>query len=1151
MGEPHHPFSLRRNRVVAASAGTGKTHMLVGVLVHLLLGSEGEPVSPSRIVATTFSRKAAREIRTRLTRELERLAEGAPSPYQDSLGDVAPWQKRAQRALRHAHQCEIGTLHGLAARIVQAHALDLGLAAHVEIETEDETTRRIEQAIVLELEELLVAQHPFADEWLDIAGSPETLVTEIANVLRVLEESGLRAEDLRVDTSDPSRLDAPMQSIVDAARRLLKDPRLASTAEEVLSAWDARNDDALEAAVSNLFSVKASAKKTDEAAYFFALRETFPGATHAERAARFMRQWRARDRFAPASQAARDLLTRCQRRIHETRGKAIGFSDVLALARELLLNHPDIASTWGDSIDALLVDEFQDTSRIQCDLVQLLWAQADKRQSGRVPALSELRRSGLFVVGDRKQSIYGFRGANVAVFMELCVGLAGEAARVGLGIPAGAAWVPDDPSADFVALRHNRRGEPELLSFANACSARLFVSGRRESLDDVHYVPDTEDLLPARSSGSVDEQTRTTWLSIDPKTRWSSRSEEAWSIAAKITELAGATPYRDMAILAASNHMLDAAAFALAEAGIPYVIAGRGFFATREVRDMRAMLAAVVDPDNKLALLEVLRGPWAGLHDASLLSLVSPGRGLSPLGAEHQALDAEEATDLDAILRLVLGLHEAHATLGPVRVLEEAIRARALDEVLASLPRGAQRVANVRKLLGIASRFDRCEALIEHLDRALSRDQPETEAATFSESDDAVRLLTIHASKGLSFPIVFIPEIAAYARPPHRHMFRIAQVDTELALSARVLGHDNVATHGALYAESIVRESERLTAERQRLIYVAITRAEQRMYLVGGRTKVSQRAEPRSLLDVLEVLDPARAKLAVETVRAERVRRDESAPKPPVSLSVLPKLPEPTWQTMQIAPTALMDFAHCARRFEWMHVIGLPEPLAQAHEPRSSDAARARAEGTLLHRVLERMMARLGPRDEAAIDEVLASEGIIAGHPSHARVRERISRFLSTSYAQTIESRHPRVLCEHAFTWRLDGGGSIVLRGSIDLLVQWQEGDMDVIDYKSGHGSDPAFYALQLVTYLHATRAMFPDAKRIRAAVVALGSEHPEPAWLDDAEAERWEHDIEGLAARLARARWSQAPRIAPDACRAIRCGYFRLCHAEENSASH
>ena len=159
-------YAFRRNLVVAASAGTGKTHSLVGVLVHLVLGAselggEGvrEPVEPSRIVATTFSRKAAAEIRTRLVDSLERLAAGdAKAPYHADLAAAmeragrpawsgADLGDRARRALDGIGRAQIGTLHSFAATIARSYALELGLSPSFELADEDESRARTREAL--------------------------------------------------------------------------------------------------------------------------------------------------------------------------------------------------------------------------------------------------------------------------------------------------------------------------------------------------------------------------------------------------------------------------------------------------------------------------------------------------------------------------------------------------------------------------------------------------------------------------------------------------------------------------------------------------------------------------------------------------------------------------------------------------------------------------------------------------------------------------------------------------------------------------------------------------------------------------------------------------------------------------------------------
>src|SRR5262249_4880084 len=148
-------------------------------------------------------------------------------------------------------------------------------------------------------------------------------------------------------------------------------------------------------------------------------------------------------------------------------------------ARDTLCDRPEIARAVRETASVLLVDEFQDTSRVQRDLVYLLRERddaAEARPAGIAPLPEGLLGHGLFLVGDRKQSIYGFRGADVAVFSRACVELAGKTAGEALAI-AGAD-LPAAPIADFVALCENRRSGARILSFVNAFAARDFAMGR-------------------------------------------------------------------------------------------------------------------------------------------------------------------------------------------------------------------------------------------------------------------------------------------------------------------------------------------------------------------------------------------------------------------------------------------------------------------------------------------------------------------------------------------------------------------------------------------------------------------------------------------------------------------------------------------------
>lgn len=1207
--DPGDLYALPKNLVLAASAGTGKTHALVGVVVHLLIRdrtargrARAAPLDPSRVVATTFSRKAAAEIRTRVTQELDRLASApATSAYVASLRDSAGAHRpeiralsdddirvRARRALARLPSARFGTLHSFATGIVRAHAVELGLGPGFELATEADARARADDAIARALEARLETSPDVVRGLAEAAGGVDRLVVQLRRILVQLEEDGRAARDLALPTADADSLEASVASLVDHARSLQAVPRFEAAARDLVSAWQRGDEAALEAASIALCGLPATGKKTPELEAFAVFRKTLAGITNDDKGRRLARTFRLRHRFGEHARVVRDVLGAAETEI-ERAGRAsaaIGFGEVLRAARELLRDRPDVAEEVGAAIDALLVDEFQDTSRVQRDLLQLLWARSDTREAGRVPPLAAVRDGGLLVVGDRKQSIYGFRGADVGVFAELAVGLAGTPAREALGIPAGVTWEPREPLADFCALRHNRRSVAEVLSFANVFSARRFRPGDPPpELFEIEYVPATEDLLvpPERADPVPGPLTpRTTWLRIRPKGASSSRLEEALVIAERISAIAsGATVlvgrelrparWRDMAILATTNGMLDAAAFALAQAEIPYVVAGKSFFRTREIRDLAAMLALVLDPSDRLAMLEVLRGPWVGVHDETLLGLTRPGEGLAPPYGwteppQPDLVHAEDRAPLADTADLVTALTRCAGRLGPGAILREAVRARAFDEVLAALPRGEQRVANVRKLLAIADRHNDARAFRKWLDDASEQELAESEAATFSEDDDAVRLLTVHASKGLDFPIVFVPEIGAALPRSEKGAARISlgAGDDSNVVAVRAADATGMVLEPPSFARAHATTRRRERAERQRLAYVAVTRAADAMFLVGGRTREGTGDLGASTLAVLADIagDPhalEAAALAVEDVEvpAPVVRRHDRAIAAELGLAPVIRPAAPAWRSLPIAPTALADFDHCGRRFELVHLLGLPEHVRGARSP---DATRtpsagttldARIQGTLAHAVLERVptSAFAGTDADAAASRALVAEGIPAEHPQHAAIVARVARFLRGAYAGTIADRGAELRREVAFVLAVDdeAGRSVVLRGSMDLVAVWPDGAVDVVDYKSARGGAEGAYAFQLDVYALAARAMFPGAPRLRAGLVYLGgaSAAGEPSWRTLPDEADVRARLARLGNRLVEARWNGVfPRVALERCEAIYCGFIGRCHA-------
>ncbi|HEX7663904.1 MAG TPA: UvrD-helicase domain-containing protein [Polyangiaceae bacterium] len=1199
-------FAFRRNLVLAASAGTGKTHALVGVIVHLVMGATatGTPVEPRRIVATTFSRKAAAEMRERLTTELERLALGDPrSAYREgllaaSLLDEKSLRHRAHHVLARAGEATIGTLHSFATRLLREYALEAGVPPAFELLDETETRARAERSICAILAEEAEHDGDAVRDLVQVAGGVVEAARQLARAIGRLDEDGRPAGDLFLDETDATTLDETMRSIRRLARALSTDSKFEVGARMLLALPENTADfDALAEAIGTMCEARKSAKDSDDARAFFLIRDEELGGgslPNRQKGAAFVKTWALRQRFMARGSSYRKWIERCDERVRADRVRegALAFSDVLRMTRDLLLARPDVCAQIADRLDALLVDEFQDTSRVQRDIVAMLWQKdAAARKPGVLPALDEVRDSGLLVVGDRKQSIYGFRGASVAVFAESCVLLAGEAARSALAIDASSVRVPDHPTADFVALRHNRRGVGPLLAFANAFSAAR-LTGTGKELDEIRYAPATEDLLlpPERAAGAgaIDEP-RIFWLRPEiEKGAATKRLDEAFAVAERIETILetgaprvanGAAPSpRDIAVLSSTNDMLDAVAFALAERKIPYVVAGRGFFSAREVKDVIAVLRVLVSKEDTIALAEVLRGPWCGLADESLFALADGPRGLDSLDTVAKRADVPGVSERDrdrirAVVALLTRLRDDVDRVAAGDLLAEAVRLLAFEETLVQLPRGEQRVANVRKLVDIARAFEgSAHLLAARFADAVDQASGETEAATFSDEDDAVRLLTVHASKGLAFPIVFVPEVARGGKRPD---FPAMLVDVgagkeRSSLSVRVAAEDGSRVRAPSYGRACDRMKFRERAELHRLAYVAVTRAAHALYFVGDRTPPKSgsaeafEACTAAVLHGLARDDAFRAKVGFVVEDVKTTRGGELAAPAARSIEPAPAPPTPAWSHVAFATTALGDYSVCARRFELAHLLALPEvglPRFAVAAPPEDDASfetdtpriDARSEGSIAHRVLEQIPAAdFGkPSAEAHVARLLEREGLVEGHSARIAITEKTRRFLGGSYAAKIAREGATIHRETPFVLTLhdDAGRAVSLRGAIDLVVVWPDGNVDVVDYKRARGPDPAAHAFQLDVYALAARDLFPEAKETRAGILFLGGDPSEPKWhpLEDAVEARAR--IAKLGDKVVRSRWAGLYVRAPIAvCKKIHCGYVGLCHPKEDA---
>ncbi len=658
----------------------------------------------------------------------------------------------------------------------------------------------------------------------------------------------------------------------------------------------------------------------------------------------------------------------------------------------------------------------------------------------------------------------------------------------------------------------------------------------------------------------------------------------ALAVAGEIQSLLGARPElrrRDVAILIRTYAPLSALEFALSLHGVEYAVAaGRGLFATSEAGDVEALTRLLLDPRDRHALLAVLRGPLVALTDRSLLSLAGrDGLALPVHARDAIALDSGERDRLGALLE-VLEEHYRHgARLGAATTLRRALDALGYEATLALLPSGEARIRDVRRLLEHATTFPTgLAAFADWLTRGREGELDEARGAVFDDEHDAVRIMTIHGSKGLEFPVVFALQID-HAGPksiPGPLLVARGAAGLSIATRAEVAGENGLGVGGrALHERALAADR----AERQRLSYVALTRARDLLYLVARPgTRIDEHSVARSVGAVLE----SRPELAVQ--KPLPVVLDPNVAGEPVALaSMTPAFGEGPFVVgtsgAVVVTTALAEFATCARRFRLLHVVGLPEhaprarPLGVAAEVEVEELATEpdepiddnalpvgplptdpRAQGVLAHAALEHapLATAAGEGAAAYADAFLRAEGYDPATEVGARVAARIVRFLRSSYAASLSGA--RVEREKPFVVTLPSG--VGLRGTIDLVVVRSLPDrtrIEIVDYKSGAGSEGSVerYELQLRAYAAACArgavGEFEGPVEIVAGIVFLGGGSGEPQWLRDDVAKQSSIDrIDQVARRLldARAR-GEWPGIEPPGCMKIRCGFYPFCHPE------
>ena len=1120
------------NVVLEASAGTGKTSVLVARYLNLLKAG----VDPANVLAITFTRKAAAEMRERIVRELRAAAE-------TSALDRRRWLELRDRLSEIA----ISTIDAFCLSLLREFPLEADVDPAFDLADETEVPRLVATSLDRTMRILVDMARSDGDialvlAQLGLSRTREGLSTLLDRRLvawdaldRFLARGPRDLTSAKICAAAVATLQDTLTRIPGGFERFLADgpaghPRFTLFLRDArrlgeLGRAPERTIRAVLERVSGHFLTNEGKARKGNTIYPYT-------AGHYPSRDAMKRHREAVMQTAPAVETAmfafnRDLnvvLARGVRRMFAValeqyrraldEQSVLDFSDVLRKAVELLRRMDEFSQSrfrLESRYHHVLVDEFQDTSRAQWELVSLLvraWGEG----------LGVAAHPSIFVVGDRKQSIYRFRDAEVGVLEQAAQFI--DRLR------------PDSRARRAIA--RSFRSVPDLLHFVNDLfmemsqptgAAGEFTYEERDRFPVVDEVP-TRAAAPHPALGiAVAETPEACAAAVGREIEILLRTG---TVRDKATGVARPARPGDIGILFRSRSSHREFEHELNLRGIPtYVYKGLGFFDADEIKDVVALIRYLADPSSSLRAAAFLRSRFVRLSDVALTRLAPDLAGALVAVASRPASDdagvpvdvgpppesgsqlnrGDTAADLPDEDRRVLE-HVRPAVRRWLAAVDRVPPAELLDRILEETayayelrgPRRRQAWENLKKIRALVRRIqNRGYATLPRLSEHLMSLTGGDESNAVIEGLDSVNLMTVHAAKGLEFPIVFVVNVAKGASGPPRPV-RVMADALEPSVSI-----------GPFISDTDEAERERERHETRRLLYVAATRARDRLYFSATLKDGVLAAGRGSLAEVLP--DSFKALLAragtsfaeVDTIGWTGVSGREytwhlcRAPvqPPETAAASLESGPSPVAAEGAAARLQPDDFQAPAAARSVPRVTASDLTAEAGEWPRASgQGARSdRLLGVVIHRAFEHVEAAFpdsppDPADPLSLeritsycrwllreDEVLSLEDPVVfarqaatiwlraqARPDVKQALAGASRFYEVPFSLLAEAR--------------------IVRGTIDCVVRKEDGSLLVVELKTGRPHDS--HRRQLDVYLRAVRALYGTTSEVAGELLYL-----------------------------------------------------------------
>jgi len=1134
-----------RHLSVSAGAGSGKTRVLVQRFIHILEHHPG--IDLSSIVAITFTRKAAAEMMKRVMDAVEvRLQDAIDN---ERILDVQMWSRIRQ----HISSARISTIDSFCSQIVREFPLEANVPHTLTPLQKSKAVMMRKECIEDALIHFLNAEHPqselirrmfHAHHHSTITKALEYLMMKGKLALATLEEILKNEDDIIIQNAWKSirdeigdslstlfqaidqlpgyrNADFIKQELVnkwEELRVLKEDFTLGQFDEKTLhflQLFELVNKELISKYITQKGETATQFKKYSDQSIDEWIDEYFPIISSLRKQVEGLRiigtiGLKHGDSVVSAEKEALKFARLIlEIALHATSSfesqkrneGTLEFSDIQTLAMELL-EHPEAGPKIRSSIQFLMIDEFQDTNAMQYELASRIVRSLKEED--------EDHKVNLYIVGDPKQSIYGFRSADVRVFGMATKDI--QKANVNNGKMNTSEELTEDEQKGMLSLRVSFRLLPGIIAFVNDLFSRLMGN---ESIDyEVAYEPMiagrniSQELLESGEIGSI------TFLIHEASKEEESLVDEAGLIASAIKDIVQNKSrliwdsqkdedgkdipflregmYKDCTVLYERRTMVNILMAALRAEGIPYFTSGnKGFYTSPAIVDIRNYLTFLSNPNDDLALASILISPFFSVGDDALFAMrmkYTDGglwQNMVDYVHEHDAMDAVKKA-----YEILLGFRDKAQTMSLPILIHSMLEASHWRNIVKRMDDGEQWIANAEKLIGIAREFEQrgfrhIHAFVDELE--LSAEYDDEPEAPIINSENAVNLMTIHASKGLEFPIVFLYDTNAKERSTQPALYESDQFGIGLPLIKEYRVAGSHETEQSLLSMAIGMERRsRLISEKKRLLYVALTRAKDHVFISTSHKQGKSFAE-RSMIHMISQYSSAYAILpsyeqgsyTFQTkliIQGDEQEKEISIPihiqktlNESQSMEEVEKksyqgnlqLFEKTKQEYKDEWYSISQFMMLEadeQEFRKKYVFGFPNATIEHHagfvnDENHEDITSAQF-GIMMHQALEHIQNWVNAAgvNEDMIDSII--DDIIHNHMSHSlekdEVKQRMRRLCHAIGTSNLMQRHQTSLINAKTEYSLTIPVEDDFFGVIyDLLIENENGELEIWDWKT------------------------------------------------------------------------------------------------------